>query len=321
MQAARPEPQHWSTADVEPRRAFAYWIETICNSFLEIDIESASRDGFRARLDQSEFGPATLNILEADTQWIRRTPAHIARSSYNTLFLLHLRSGQAHLRQYGRESQLEVGDCVLIDCKAAYEIDCSPTTRSIALRFQHDWLRNWIPCPESLCARRFASSAGWGAALSAALANLDAGGAAELALPKPVVAEHIAGLLALAAGPGAATLRRPDKLLYRILDTIRERCHEVDLNPGSVAASHGISKRYLHYLCGRANTTFGGELVRLRLESGRRLLSDKRFATLSVGEIAARCGFVEPSHFARRFRKAFGQGPLQFRTSCSLAGD
>jgi AraC family transcriptional activator of tynA and feaB len=321
MQAARPEPQRWSTADVDPRRAFAYWVETICNSFLEIDIESATRDGFRARLDQSEFGPATLNILEADTQWVRRTPSHIARSSYDTLFLLQLRSGQAHLRQYGRESQLEIGDCVLIDCKAPYALDCSPITRSVALRFQHDWLRNWIPCPESICARRFASTAGWGAALSAALANLDAGGAAELALPKGVVAEHIAGLLALAAGPSATPARRADKLLDRILNTIRDRCHEWDLNPGCVAESHGISKRYLHYLFGRANTTFGNELMRLRLEGARRLLSDKRFGAVSVGEVSARCGFVEPSHFARRFRKAYGQGPLQFRTTCSLAGD
>jgi len=321
MQTARPEHQRWSTADVEPRRALAYWIETICRSFLEIDIESSTREGFRARLDQREFGPAMLNILEADEQTVRRTRAHIAHSSFDTLFLLQLRSGQAHLRQYGRESQLEIGDCVLIDCSESYDIDCSPTTRSVALRFQHDWLRNWIPRPESICGRRFASTAGWGAALSAALANLDAGGADELALPEGVVAENIAVLLALAAGPNAEAIRRSDKLLQRILNTIRDRCHEWDLTPGAVAETHRISKRYLHYLFAQANTTFGSELMRLRLEGARRLLSDKRFGAVSVGEVAARCGFVEPSHFARRFRKAFGQGPMQYRSNCNVAAD
>src|SRR5579862_5113173 len=79
MQAARHEHQRWSTADVDPRRALAYWIETICHSFLEIDIDSSTRNGFRARLDQVEFGPATLNIVEADVQTVRRTRAHIAR--------------------------------------------------------------------------------------------------------------------------------------------------------------------------------------------------------------------------------------------------
>jgi AraC family transcriptional regulator, positive regulator of tynA and feaB len=315
MQGARLEHQRWSTADVEPRRALAYWIETICQSFLEIDIESSTREGFRARLDQREFGPAMLNIVEADTQQVHRTRSHIARSSFDTLFLLQLRAGQAHLCQYGRESQLEVGDCVLIDCKEPYDIDCSPATRSVALRFQHDWLRNWIPAPETICARRFASTAGWGAALSIALANLDAGGADELALPEGVVAENIAVLLALAAGPNTEAARRTDKLLHRILNTIRDRCHEWDLTPGTVALTHGISKRYLHYLFAQSNTTFGSELMRLRLDGARRLLSDRRFGGVSVGEVSARCGFVEPSHFARRFRKAFGQGPQQFRST------
>ncbi len=321
MQTARSEHQRWSTADVEPRRALAYWIETICHSFLEIDIESPARDGFRARLDQREFGPATLNLVEADRQSVRRTASHIAHSSFNTLFLHQLRSGRAQLRQYGRESQLETGDCVLIDCRAPYDIDCSPATRSVALRFQYDWLRNWIPSPENICGQRFASTSGWGAALSAALASLDAGGADGLALPDGVVAEHIAVLLALAAGPKAEASRRSDKLLQRILNTLCDRCHEWDLTPGSVAECHGISKRYLHYLFARSNTTFGRELMRLRLESARRLLGDRRFGAVSVGEISARCGFMEPSHFARRFRKAFGLGPLEFRSHCNVKAD
>jgi AraC-like DNA-binding protein len=321
MQAARLEHQRWSTADVDPRRALAYWIETICESFLEIDIDSTTRDGFRARLDQVEFGPATLSILEADVQTVRRTRAHIARTSFNTIFLLQLRRGHAHLRQYDRESILKTGDWVLIDCTEPYHIDCSPATRSVALRFPQDWLRTWIPSPENICGRQFPSTTGWGAALSVALANLDAGGADELALPKGVVAEHIAVLLALAAGPDAEAARRTDKLLRRILSTIRDRCHEWDLTPGSVAEVHGISKRYLHHLFAQANTTFGSELMRLRLEGARRLLCDRRFDTVSVGEVSSRCGFVEPSHFARRFRKAFGQAPMQFRSSYSTPTD
>src|SRR5208282_1429646 len=103
-------------------------------------------------------------------------------------------------------------------------------------------------CPENISGRRFAARGGWGAALSMAVANLDAGGANNLALPQGVVAENIAVLLALAAGPNADAARRTDKLLQRILCTIRDRCHEWHLNPGSIAEAHGISKRYLHHL-------------------------------------------------------------------------
>jgi AraC-like DNA-binding protein len=68
-------------------------------------------------------------------------------------------------------------------------------------------------------------------------------------------------------------------------------------------------------LFAHASTTFGNELMRTRLESARRLLSDKRYDALSVSEVAARSGFLEPSHFARRFRKAFGSGPTEFRAA------
>jgi AraC-like DNA-binding protein len=308
-----PVHQRWSTANVDSRQALAYWIDTICQSFLEIEIDSPTREHFRAQLDQTPLGPATLSLVEADRQIVRRTRERIARSRYSTYFLLQLREGTARLSQYGRESMLKTGDCVLIDCTAPYEMDCLSTTRSVALRFPQEWLRNWIPAPESLAARPFKSTVGWGAALSAALAALDTDGVESLALPDAAVAEHIAALLALAAGPEARAASPGDKLYNRLLGTMRERADETDLTPVCVAEAHGISTRYLHYMFGEAGTTFGVELMRVRLERAHRLLSDKRFDALPIGEVAARCGFVAPSHFARRFRQTFGVVPTEFR--------
>ena len=308
-----PARQRWSTADVDPRQALAYWVDTICKSFLEIDIDSPSRDGFRARLDQSDFGPATLHLVEAEPQTIRRTPQRIAHTRYEGYFLLQLRAGELRFQQYGRDSRIEVGDSVLIDCNAPYRLECLHTTRSMALRFPRDWLRNWIAAPESLVGRPLRSGAGWSNALSAALANLDIERDEALALPEGVVAEQIAALLALAAGPDGHVSSGSEKLLNRIRRTIRDRCHETGLTPTAIADAHGISKRYLHHLFANTDTTFGNELMRMRLECAHRLLSDTRFAALTVSEVAARCGFLEPSHFARRFRKAHGAGPVEFR--------
>jgi AraC-like DNA-binding protein len=313
----RPAPQRWSTADVESRHALAYWVDTICKSFLEIDIDSPARDRFRARLDQSDLGPATLHLLEADTQTIRRTPERIAHTRYAGYFLLHLRAGQLHFQQYGRECCVQVGDCVLIDCNAPYRLECLGITRSAALRFPRDWLRNWIPAPESLAGRPFRNGTGWSTALSAVLANLDTDREQELALPDGVVAEQIAALLALAAGPDTHVSRGSEKLLNRIRGTIRDRCHEAGLTPGAIADVHGISRRYLHHLFAQTGSTFGRELMQMRLDCGHRLLSDARYAALTVGEVATRCGFLEPSHFARRFRQAHGAGPMEFRAARS----
>ena len=313
--AEKPARQCWSTQDVDARHALAYWVDTICKSFLEIDIDSPDRTHFRGQLEQSELGPATLYLVEAETQTVHRTRARIAQSRYAGYFLLQLRAGRLRFQQYGRESCIETGDCVLVDCTAPYRLDCLPMTRTVALRFSHDWLRNWIPTPESLVGRPLRCGTGWSNTLCAALASLDTDRGQELALPGGTVAEQIAALLALAAGPEAQVSTPSDKIFQRIQRTIRDGCHDPSLNPATVAELHGISKRYLHHLCAHAATTFRNELMRMRLESAHRLLSDKRYDALSVSEITARCGFLEPSHFARRFRKAYGMGPTEFRSA------
>lgn len=311
----RPARQRWSTADVDPKRALAYWVDTVCESFLEIDIDSPEREHFHAQLEESPFGPADLYLIEAGPQTVRRTPARISRTRYAAYFLLQLREGQLRFRQHGRECDVHTGDCVLVDCQAPYLLDCLPTTRTLALRLPQEWLKNWLPAPEDFAARPFRSGAGWGAALSAALANLDVRGTEELALPAGVVAEQITALLALAAGSGSQPASASEKLLARLKRSLRDACHDPELTPAALADLHGISKRYLHYVFANAGTTFGHELMRLRLECAHRLLSDRRYATLPVSEIALRCGFLEPSHFARRFRRAFGLGPTAFRAA------
>jgi AraC family transcriptional regulator, positive regulator of tynA and feaB len=223
---------------------------------------------------------------------------------------------QRRLQQYGRDCCIEPGDCVLVDCKSAYRLECLSNTRSVALRFSHEWLKNWLPGPEGLAAKPIRpADGGWGTVLSAALATLDSEHPVDLALPPSAVAEQFAALLALAAGPAAHALTPSEKLLNRIRSTLRDRCSDASLTPTAVADTHGISKRYLHYLFAQKSTTFRNELIRLRLDCAHRLLSDKRYSALTVGEVAARCGFLEPSHFTRRFRKAFGAGPTEFRTT------
>jgi AraC-like DNA-binding protein len=309
----RPARRHWSTADVDSRHALAYWTDTICKSFLEIDIDSLARDRFRARLDTSPFGPAMLHFIEADRQTIRRTPARIAHSRYDGYLLMQMRAGQRRFQQHDRESRIEVGDCVLIDCAAPYRVECLTRARSIALHFSREWLRNWLPTPEALAGRPFRSGSGWSRALCAALANLDTDWEEELALPEGVVVEQIAALLALAAGPSARASRGSEKLLKHIRRTMRDRCHEARVTPAAIADSSGISKRYLHHLFAQAGTTFGSELMRMRLDCAHRLLSDTRYAALTVTEVFLQCGFQESSHFARRFRQAYGVGPMEFR--------
>jgi transcriptional regulator GlxA family with amidase domain len=143
---------------------------------------------------------------------------------------------------------------------------------------------------------------------------LDVNSCDQLGLPRDAIADPIATLLKLAIGPDREASSQP-ALLNQLVRTLQNRLHEADLSPLTVAAEHGICARSLHYAFARAHTTFVERLMELRLARAREMLSNTQLFDLPVAEVAARCGFADPSHFARRFRRRFGQSPLQFRGS------
>jgi AraC-like DNA-binding protein len=305
--------RRWSTEEVDHHRALAYWIDTVCLRFLALEIDSPLRDRFRARLEQIDLGPATVNCIHAETQRVRRTNAHLADSRHPVFILLQLHAGQVRFRQLGREVIVRTGESVFIDGTEPYELECPQATSSLALRMPELWLKQWVPHPERFAARLF-TGGGWSAALNAALATMDVDSCEELALSREAVAEQIAALLALAMGRDREA-EAGATLFDDLVRTLRSRLQEADLSPLDVADQHRVSRRRLHYAFAAANTTFVEQLMRLRLERAREILSDSRFADLPVTEVAARCGFMDPSHFARRFRQKFGQPPRQFRSA------
>ena len=311
---AAPAPVRcWSTEDVPPRDALSYWCDSIGQVMLELDIEAAGENGFSAQLEQYSFGPATANFLRASSQSVARTHRGISRSSRAAFLLVQLRAGEFEFDRAGQAIQVRSGDCVLMDSRERYEVRCPQPTRCLILQLPPEWLCSFLPRPEMLVGRVMRPGNGWGGALTAAVAALQPTELSQLALPPGVVAEQIASLLALAGGPIGSSSSRSNDLTERLYQALRDRYHEIGLTPAAIAAGLGLSARYLHYLFAKRGTTFGRELVRVRLERSRDLLGDRRFSDAPIGELAARCGFTEASHFARCFRNSFGLAPNDYR--------
>lgn len=306
-------PRGWSTEDVDQRRALSYWVDTVCDRFLALEIDSPVRDQFRARLDQVDLGAATVNSIQAETQRVRRTQANLARSQHPVFVLMQLREGHVRLQQRGHEVIVHAGESVFIDGTQPYELECPRPTSSLVLRMPGPWLKHWLPYPEHFPARLL-TGRGWSAALNAALATVEVDSCDAFALPRDAVADQIAALLALAMGGSPVAQPAEATLFDELMSTLRSRLHEPELSPLVVANQHQMSKRRLYYAFAAANTTFIEQLMRLRLERAQAILSDPRFSDLPVAEVAARCGFMDPSHFARRFRQKFAQPPLHYRS-------
>jgi AraC family transcriptional regulator, positive regulator of tynA and feaB len=313
-----PAQRHWSTQEVGQQRALAYWVDTVCDQFLELEIDTPLRNRFHASLDQVDLGPATANFFEADTQLVRRTSAKIARMRAPMFVLMQLRVGEVRFRQLGNDVRIGTGECVFVDGTEPYELECLSLTKAVALRLPADWLSGWLAQPQRHAGKLFSAS-GWSSALCAFVASLDLNSCDQLALPTDALAEPIATLLKMAIGPEPGPSSRQPILFNRLMCTLQNRLHESDLSPLTVATELGVSTRTVHYAFARAGTTFVQRLMELRLGRAHDLLRNGRLFDLPVAEVAARCGFADPSHFARRFRRRFGQSPLQFRSAVTRA--
>jgi len=100
----------------------------------------------------------------------------------------------------------------------------------------------------------------------------------------------------MAIGPEHEPSSRQPILFNRLMCTLQNRLHESDLSPLSVAGELGNPTRTVHYAFARAGTTFVQRLMELRLGRPRDLLRNVRLYDLPVTEVAARCGFADPSH-------------------------
>src|SRR5262249_37209566 len=196
-----PAPRHWCTTEVEQQRALSYWVETVCDRFLELEIDTPVRDRFHASLDQVDFGPATANFFTTDTQRVRRTPAKIARLRAPMFLLMQIRQGHVRFQQSGHDIRVGPGECVFIDGTEPYELECPQHTKAMTLRFPADWLKGWLMQPERHTARLFGNSGGWSSALCAALSSLEVNSCDRQALPREAIADPIATLLKFAIGP------------------------------------------------------------------------------------------------------------------------
>lgn len=97
-----------------------------------------------------------------------------------------------------------------------------------------------------------------------------------------------------------------------------ENAIEEPLDMNELADSVELSPRQLERLFRRyLKTTPHGYYVKLRLERGRRLLTQ---TSASILDVAMSCGFVSASHFTKCYRRIFGRTPTDERRSVLAGG-
>ncbi len=107
---------------------------------------------------------------------------------------------------------------------------------------------------------------------------------------------------------------REDAAFFRLraaAEYMEQHFSDLYLDIEALASSAGMTPDYFRHQFRRVFRVGPlGYLNRLRLAEAQKLLSG---TALSVGEIAARCGFADANYFSRFFRENIGQTPTGYR--------
>ena len=319
MQPAPGSPiRTWSTDDVPPGQRLDYWVDSICEGFLEMSVQTQRRVDLSGRLVSAPCGPIGVNRVDGSAQDVYRTPGAIARSKDNFFFLLSKTDLPWTVVQAGRSAPLQPNDLVLIDSRRCYEFHFPVTADSISLQLPPEWLKTWLVDPAAQVAHRIDGRSGWGSTLSSFVRQLSPETAAASPLPTALLSDQLGVLLGLATGALAVT-KTPGEggaaasLHARVVDAIRQRHSEPGLTAGEVAAQLAMSPRTLHRAMANRGMTFAQQLMACRMAAARRMLDDSRFDRLSLAEIGRRVGLVDASHFTRLCRLHLGMTPTALR--------
>jgi AraC-like DNA-binding protein len=311
------------THDVPAQQRHEAWLRTVCDTLGPLDVRIDPGTPLRGEIGSGLLGAVSVGRVKTSTPHsVYRTPGLIRRESPELYRVAMALSGRPLLRQDGRAAQLRRGEFTIYDFNRPYELTYDCAVQLAVFSFPRDTLG----LPLDLVARLTCvpvSAAGGAGALAAPLLRRVA---LDLDSYRPVSAARLSSVVmnlvttAVAErGDHTALLSaevREQTLLLRIHAFIDDHLSEADLDPGTVAAAHFISVRYLYRLFAAQNTTVAAWIRQRRLERCRTDLADPSCRSLPVSAIGMRWGLPDPAHFSRVFRRTYGLPPAEYRQAC-----
>ena len=308
------EDQTWTSNGLARSDAIHQWRDWAASTIAPIDVTVFDTEDFAARWTSHGVGQLRLLQLHAPAQRVVHTgrDGSAGRAS-PTIQLVYARNGALKTQMAGKRFTVEPGQFVLLDNTRFYQMEMDTAHEAIDLMMPQSWLEKYLPDPQALLARPISAREGWGAPLGSLIETMVTG-LDDSPLPRPLIAEQVGALLTLATGfHEPAPSRHRGQLARQILRRIESDYADPELSPDSLARDLGISRRYLQALLAGTGTSFVQEVNATRLDRASDLLTDPRAAGLALGDIAFRCGFLDPGYFARLFRKRFGVTPSLWR--------
>ena len=137
-------------------------------------------------------------------------------------------------------------------------------------------------------------------------------------IAETMVKEKLLDLLALMLTKATGTYRPKlssshSLVLIKVRAAIEARLRDPALNAGAVCAGAGVTVRHANSVLAREGTSIVRLVQARRLDRCLRAMEDPLQAHRTLSEIAYAWGFSDMTHFARRFKAAYGILPSAYR--------
>jgi AraC-like DNA-binding protein len=302
-----------STDEVAPDLRVRYWRDAVHEAVVEMDLLPSMRSDFHSEIELCPLSNIVPHQARGSPQKISRNRFEIARGNKNAYYLISQSRLPWRSCHAGHDRLIKAGESVLIDSRIPYSFTFDDGFDDLSVELPVHWVERWLPDPHQVIGRPIAAIEGWGLALRGAKEALVPREIVGLDAPDELIEDQLGALLALATGSRIEVQRVDHELYDHCLDAIRSRMSTPGLVASAVAQACSVSLRTLHRTFAAKNRTFAGVLTEMRVDEATRMLMDQRFRDLTIAEIGRRCGFLDPSHFARQFRRLRKTGPREFR--------
>jgi AraC-like DNA-binding protein len=310
-----------TTADVSPRDRLAYWHDVASKVFVNHECRLEGSTTFSATIHHARLDQLEIALVESDgLRESTRDASGITHAEDNVFFLCMQLSGTSIMCQDGRDGTMRPGDFMLLDAKRTCTNFFPAPYGLLIIKIPHRAMQARLASISQLTARTISGASGIGGLTSdfirmlpERIGDLEPEACAQ-------ISEQTLDLLSLSLAAERGTDRPALSsaravALLRLRTAIERRLSDPGLDPAAAAAAAGISVRYANALLNAEGSSLERLIVSRRLDRCRRALEDPAQARRSISEIAYAWGFSDLSHFARRFKRAFGRSPRDHRAA------
>ena len=308
------------TGVVPARERLEFWAESSCRAYFPLQVRSAERTGFWARMWANELGPLSVFRITTAANTMIRTSRAVAAGDPECLDVSLILRGTLNSAQGGRNAVARSGDLISKETSRPAVLRAEMPFESISVRVPFTVLgadaveiarRTAVTIPGRAGAPRIAARLF--VELSSALED-------ELVAPEqvPALVDRVVGAIrSLYVGEGTAAeptrLRSRAEILLAVDSYIESNLGDPSLGPEQIARAGFISTRYLHKLFEAEGTSVCAWIRTARLERCRRDLLDPALDHQTILSIAGRWGLPGAQQFSRLFRNAYGCSPRDLR--------